>query len=190
MFFNWREKSIQHLTHNTSQKGCRKMKKLSIHIGIGIGLLFLSCLAGLIFEAALDLLDKIGIVGASWLHLAGWELGIGTIVFFILWVISLFGLPFRWHNRFHQAAIMYAVGFLGLGAGVAGVVVPGFISLWFYKNSMWPIGMIFRLVELGACITVLSGLLVWIFYMVYTMFIPEKTSEVTGETHKGLSCEK
>lgn len=164
------------------------MKKLCIHIGIGIGLLFLSCLAGLIFEATLYLLDKIGIIGASWLRLADWELGIGTIVFCILWVISLFGLLFRWHNRFRQASIMYAVGFLGLGAGVAVVVVPGFISLWFYKNSMWPIGMIFRLVEIGACITVLSGLLVWIFSMVYAMFIPEETTEVTGETNKGLSC--
>lgn len=79
---------------------------------------------------------------------------------------------------------------MGLGAGVAGVVIPGFISLWFYKNSIWPIGMIFRLIELGACITVLCGLLLWIFYMVYAMFIPEETTKITGETHKELCYEK
>jgi hypothetical protein len=91
---------------------------------------------------------------------------------FVLWFVCLFGLPFRWHYRFRAAAMYYASGVLGLGGGTAAVIVPGFISLWFYKSGIWPIGMVFRLIEIGAAITVLIGLAVWIFGMVYAMFIP------------------
>lgn len=158
------------------------MKKLCIHVGIGIGILVLSCFVSHIFNVVLDWLDKRGIVGASWLGLATWEFAIGTIVIFILWVISLFGLLCRWHGRFRQAVLMYANGILGLWGGVAGVIIPGFISLWFYKKGIWPIGMIFRIVEIGACITVLLGLLVWIFYMIYAMFIPSESETKCNKT--------
>ena len=77
-------------------------------------------------------------------------------------IISLFGLPCRWHGRFRYAAMFYAFGVLGLGGGVAAVAVPGFISMWFYKHGIWPVGMIFRLVEIVAAIGVLFGLVVWV----------------------------
>jgi hypothetical protein len=80
---------------------------------------------------------------------------------------------------------MYAGGILGLWGGVAGVIIPGFISLWFYKKGIWPIGMIFRLIEIGACITILLGLLVWIFYIIYAMFIPSESETKCNETAEG-----
>jgi len=148
------------------------MKKLCVHLGIGIGLFVLSYFAPKIFNAALDWLDKSGIVGASWLGLASLELAIGTIVIFVLWIICLFGLPFKWHDRFRSSAMYYACGVSGLGGGLAAVIVLGFISLWFYKRGIWPVGMVFRLIEIGTAITVLIGLAFWIFGMVYAMFIP------------------
>jgi len=150
------------------------MKRLCVHIGIGVGLLVLSFFAPKFFNAALDWLDKNGIVGASWLGIASWELGIGTIVICALWIISLFGLPFRWHERFRAAATFYVLGVLGLAGGLGAVVLPGFISLWFYKNGIWPIGMIFRLVEIGAAIGVLISLVFWVYQMVCAMFIPRE----------------
>jgi len=146
-------------------------------MGIGIGLFVLSYFALKFFNATLDWLDKSGFAGASWLGLATWELTIGTVVICALWIISLLGLPCRWHNRFRAAAMYYAWGFLGLGGGVAAVMIPGFISMWSYKHGIWPVGMIFRLVEIGAAIAVLFGLVVWLIAMVYGMFIPRETEK-------------
>lgn len=150
------------------------MRKFCIHIGIGIGILVLSCW-GEIFNPVLNWLCERGIAGASWLGLATWELAIGTIVIHALWIISLFGLPFRWYDRFRAAAMYYAWGILGLGGGVVAVIVPGFISLWFYKIQIWPVGMIFRLLETIAAITVLVGLACWIFIIIYAMFTPSES---------------
>jgi hypothetical protein len=160
------------------------MKKFCIHIGIGLAVFFLSYFSPKLLIAALDWLDKSKIVGASWLGLATWELAIGTVVIFVLWIISLFGLPCPWHSRFRGAAAWYLYGILGLPGGLAGVAVPGFISTWLYQNGIWPVGMIFRLVEIAVAIGVLGGLAYWIFGMVYGMFIPQ---EQDGHVSEGFA---
>jgi len=160
------------------------MKKFCIHIGIGLAVFVLSYFSPKLLIAALDWLDKSKIAGASWLGLATWELAIGTVVIFVLWIISLFGLPCRWHSRFRGAAAWYVSGILGLPGGLAAVAVPGFISTWLYQNGIWPVGMIFRLVEIAAAIGVLGGLAYWVFGMVYGMFIPQ---EQDGHVSEGFA---
>ncbi len=152
------------------------MKKLCIHIGIGIGLFILFYFAGLIFNVSMDWLDNRGIVGASWLGLATWELMIGMIVILALWIITLFGLPFGWHDRFHKAAMNCVGVVFVLGGGVVAVAILGLISLWFYGKGLWPVGMIFRLVEIGAALSVLVCLGFYIFGMVYAMFLPSENA--------------
>jgi len=160
------------------------MKKFCIHIGIGLAVFVLSHFSLEIFIAALDWLDKDKIVGTSWLGLATWELAIGTAVIFVLWIISLFGLPCRWHSRFRGAAAWYFRGILGLSGGLVAVAVPGFISMWFYQHGIWPVGIIFRLGEVAAAIGVLIGSAYWIFGMVYGMFIPQ---EQDGHVSEGFA---
>jgi hypothetical protein len=129
-------------------------------------------------------MDKHGIVGASWLGLATWELAIGAAVIFIIWIISLFGLFCQWHGRFRKAATMYIIGLLVIWGLVATVTILGFISIWFYKKGIWPIGAIFRIVEIGTCISALIFLLTWIFGIVKAMFIPNENEAKCNETIK------
>lgn len=148
------------------------MKKLFIHVGVGVSLLVLTCLTAIVFEAILNWLDKNGIVGGSWFGLVGdLEFEIAAVIILVLWLISLFGLMTTWHSRFYTAAKLYVICVLGmLILGTTGVGPIGFTSSWFYRKTIWPIGAIFRLVELVYCFEILSVLAMSILGMVRAMF--------------------
>lgn len=163
------------------------MKKLFIHVGVGVSLLVLTCLTAIVFYVLLNWLDKNGIVGGSWFNLFGdleFEIAAGIIL--VLWLISLFGLMTTWHSRFYTAANLYVICFLGmLILGTAGVVPIGFTSSWFYRKTIWPIGAIFRLAELVYCIEILSVLAMAIFGMVRVMFTATKVVSSDDEEIPG-----
>lgn len=145
------------------------MKRFLIHIGIGLSIVIAFLFADFLFYKCLNWMDKVGIVGASWLALARYELLIGTVVVLLTWFITLFCLPFQWYKRFYFAAVLYLYGIGALFGGVFVVSINGFLSKWFYK-IYWPIGAIFRIIEILACIGVLSVLGLCIFMIIFTMF--------------------
>jgi len=130
-------------------------KKLVFHALIGLGVLALACLAKLLFLVVVNWLNKVGIVGASWLVFGSWGLAISNIVILTLWLISFLGLLSGWYDRFYSAAKVYMMSFAVILGGLPVVVIFGLISKWLYGSSVWPIGAAFRLLEIGACLPIL-----------------------------------
>jgi len=133
---------------------------------LGIGILLLFLLADLLFCVVLNWLDKAGIAGASWLAFGRIELFIATCVTMCLWVISFF----RWHKQFRRVALIYTYIVISLFGVIIPIIIPGFLSIWFYKKGLWPIAAIFRLIEVGTCISFLICLTAMIFMEIRALF--------------------
>jgi hypothetical protein len=150
------------------------MKKLSIHVGVGISLVVLTAIAAFVFAAIVNWLIKNKIIGASWFATLGdLEFAVAVVLILVLWLISLFGMMTTWYSRFYTAAKVYVLCVLGmLILGSASVAPIGFISSWFYNKNIVLIGAIFRLVEIVYCCGILGVIALGIFGMVRAMFTP------------------
>jgi hypothetical protein len=142
------------------------MKRFLTHIGLGSILIVSLMLIDHLFCITLNWLDKKGIVGASWLSLGTFELLAAIIIVFILWLITFF----RWQKRFKLVAFNVFGILLCLFGGTLGVAVLGFISNWLYNIKLWPIGMVVRIIEIFASVSVLLGLGYLLFAMIFGMF--------------------
>jgi hypothetical protein len=135
------------------------MKRFLLHLGLGSILIASLILIDYLFCIALNWLDKKGIVGASWLTLGRFEILAALVIVFILWLITFF----KWQNRFKRVAICVYSIFVCLCGGTLGVAALGFISNWLYNIRLWPIGRVFRIIEIFTSVSVLLGLVYILF---------------------------
>ncbi len=151
------------------------LKRALKHLGFGVLVAVSGALACFIFAAVVSWLEGKGIVGASWLKFAVWELAAGCAITLVIWVICLFALPFSWSGRFRNVLMVFFKGTLGWIPGCIGVMVAGFISAWLYTKGIVALGAIIRLIEVGCAIALIGGLIFWLCKIVATIFIRPDT---------------
>ncbi len=152
------------------------MKAFFVHIGYLVLLMIAAVLLQVYYEGLLPWLLGKRLAGATWLTLSSYETMIGLLICLILWVVGLVGMPWRMHKRFRATANLFIYGIAGLFVTTFTMVPTGLGALFFYNRGLWIIALPFRIVELIIAISLLLGLLVWVFGLIVTFLSsPENT---------------